>query len=115
MKLIIAIIRPESVDTVREKLYDKEITRITITDVKGHGRQMGRTEVYRGREYQVFFIDKVRLEIAVNEEFVDIAIDAIIEGARNNGKGAIGDGKIFVLPLERTIRIRTGETGGEAI
>ncbi len=109
MKLIIAIVRPESLESVKEELYKKDVRMLTILDVQGHGRQMGHTEIYRGREYTVDFLNKVEIQIAVNDNFVDIAVDALVAGARSAGEGAIGDGKIFVMPLERVVRIRTGE------
>ena len=89
--------------------------RLTVSDVQGLGRQKGHTEIYRGHEYEVNLIRKVKLEIAVNEEFVEPTIEAIIRGARTGEEGKIGDGKIFILPLDDVIRIRTGERGGEAI
>jgi len=115
MKLIIAIIRPESIESVKEALYKKDIKMLTILDVQGHGRQMGHTEIYRGREYQVDFLNKVEIQIAVNDDFVDVAIEALVAGARSEGEGAIGDGKIFVLPLEKVVRIRTGEENESAL
>ncbi len=112
MKLITAIIKPFKLDDVREALSDIGIMGVTVTEVKGFGRQKGHTELYRGAEYIVDFLPKVKLEIAVPEESVDEAIEAIVNTA-NTGK--IGDGKIFVTALEQIIRIRTGETGPEAI
>ncbi|HEX7010013.1 MAG TPA: P-II family nitrogen regulator [Phycisphaeraceae bacterium] len=113
MKLIIAIIQPDKVDQVREALYAAEIYRVTISRVTGHGQQVD-PELYRGQEIAGNLIPKVRLEIAVNDNFVQPTIDAILNSARHNG-GEVGDGKIFVLPLEECIRIRTGEQGGQAI
>ncbi len=115
MKLILAIIQPSKLDDVKTALSQVEIVRLTIMDVQGFGRQKGQTEVYRGREISVNLLRKVQLQIAVNDEFVQPTIDAIIEGGRSDGEGQIGDGKIFVLPLEDCIRIRTGERGPEAI
>ena len=112
MKLITAIVKPFKLDDVREALSDIGIAGVTVTEVKGFGRQRGHTELYRGAEYVVDFLPKVKLEIAVSEEQLDGAIDAIIESANTN---KIGDGKIFVTNLERVIRIRTGETGNEAL
>ena len=112
MKKIEAIIKPFKLDDVKEALTDVEISRITISEVKGHGRQQGHTELYRGNEYVVEYLPKVKVEIVVNDEFVEKAITAISEGART---GKIGDGKIFVSPIEEVIRIRTGERGSEAV
>jgi len=115
MKYIIAIVQPSRLEAVKEALSKVEVFRLTVSDVQGLGRQKGHTEIYRGHEYQVNLIRKVKLEIAVNEEFVEPTITAIIRGARTGEEGKIGDGKIFVLPLDDVIRIRTGERGGEAI
>ena len=115
MKYIIAIVQPSRLEAVKEALSKVEVFRLTVSDVQGIGRQKGHTEVYRGHEYQVNLIRKVKLEIAVNEEFVEPTIEAIIRGARSGPEGKIGDGKIFILPLDDVIRIRTGERGGEAI
>lgn len=112
MKLVNAIIKPFKLDDVREGLSEIGVTGITVTEVKGFGRQKGHTELYRGAEYVVDFLPKVKLEIAVVDEMVDTVIDAITKAA-NTGK--IGDGKIFVMPLEQAVRIRTGETGSSAI
>ena len=112
MKLITAIIKPFKQDDVREALSEIGIAGVTVTEVKGFGRQKGHTELYRGAEFVVDFLPKVKMEIAVSDETVDQAIEAIISAA-NTGK--IGDGKIFVTTLEQVIRIRTGETGNEAI
>ncbi|MBV1912776.1 MAG: P-II family nitrogen regulator [Cycloclasticus sp.] len=112
MKLITAIIKPFKLEDVREELSNTGIEGITVTEVKGFGRQRGHTELYRGAEYVVDFLPKVKLEIAVAEDQLDSAIEAIIKAA-NTGK--IGDGKIFVTNLEKVIRIRTGETGPEAL
>ncbi len=115
MKLIIAIIQPAKLEAVKEALNEVEVVRLTVMDCQGFGRQRGQTEIYRGRELTVNLLRKVQLQIAVNEEFVQPTIDAIIAGGRSSEQGEIGDGKIFVLPLEDCIRIRTGERGPEAI
>jgi nitrogen regulatory protein P-II 1 len=115
MKLIVAIIQPNRLEAVKAALADVEVFRLTVMDVQGFGRQRGQTEVYRGHEFTVNLLRKVQLMIAVNEEFLEPTIDAIIHGGRTGEKGEIGDGKIFVLPMEDCIRIRTGERGGEAI
>ena len=112
MKLITAIIKPFKQDDVREALSEIGIAGVTVTEVKGFGRQKGHTELYRGAEYVVDFLPKVKMEIAVADDTVEQAIEAIVKSA-NTGK--IGDGKIFVTSLEQVIRIRTGETGNEAI
>ena len=112
MKLITAILKPFKLDDVRESLSEIGVQVITVTEVKGFGRQKGHTELYRGAEYVVDFLPKVKLEIAVTDEMVDAAIEAITRVAST---GKIGDGKIFVSPLEQVIRIRTGETGANAI
>ena len=115
MKLITAIVQPARLEAVKEALSKVEVFRLTVGDVKALGRQKGHTEVYRGHEYEVNLLPKVRLDIAVNEEFVEPTIEAIIRGGRSGPEGNIGDGKIFVQPLEDVIRIRTGERGSEAI
>ena len=112
MKLITAILKPFKLDDVRESLSEIGVQGITVTEVKGFGRQKGHTELYRGAEYVVDFLPKVKLEIAVTDEMVDAAIEAITRVAST---GKIGDGKIFVSPLEQVICIRTGETGANAI
>jgi nitrogen regulatory protein P-II 2 len=112
MKFVTAILKPFKLDDVREALSDVGISGITVTEVKGFGRQKGHTELYRGAEYVVDFLPKVKLEVAVTDEQLDSVLDAISKTA-NTGK--IGDGKIFVLDLEQVIRIRTGETGAEAL
>jgi nitrogen regulatory protein P-II 1 len=114
MKLITAIIRENKLDEVREALIEAEITRITVSRVSGHGQQI-REEIYRGQTVVTSLTPKIRLEIAVNDEFVDITVDTIIKSARSNKQGELGDGKIFITPLEECIRIRTGEKGGTAI
>ncbi len=112
MKLVTAIIKPFKMDDVRSALSEIGVQGITVTEVKGFGRQRGHTELYRGAEYVVDFLPKLKLEIAVGDEQVDATIDTIIQSA-NTGK--IGDGKIFVSAMEQVIRIRTGETGEQAI
>ena len=112
MKLVTAIVKPFKLDEVREALSEIGINGITVTEVKGFGRQRGHTELYRGAEYVVDFLPKVKLELAVEDAQTDRAIEVIQQSA-NTGK--IGDGKIFVTPLEQIIRIRTGETGEDAI
>lgn len=115
MKLIIAIVQPARLEAVKAALTEVEVFRLTVMDVQGFGRQKGHTEVYRGHEFTVNLLRKVQLQIAVNDEFVEPTVNAIIKGGRTGEKGEIGDGKIFVLPLEDCVRIRTGERGGEAI
>jgi nitrogen regulatory protein P-II 2 len=115
MKLIIAIIQPSKLEDVKAALSEVEVVRLTIMDCQGFGRQKGQTEVYRGKEISVNLLRKVQLMIAVNDHFVEPTINAIIKGGRTGPSGEIGDGKIFVLPLDDCIRIRTGERGGEAI
>jgi len=112
MKLVTAIIKPFKLDEVREALSAMGVQGITVTEVKGFGRQKGHTELYRGAEYVVDFLPKVKIEAAVADDLVDRVIEAI-EGAARTGK--IGDGKIFVFPVEQVVRIRTGETGADAL
>ena len=112
MKLIIAYIQPEKLNDVKQALYEAEVFRMSVTNALGCGQQKGYTETYRGVVQEVNLLKKIRLEIAVNEDFVEPTIDAIIKGAKT---GNIGDGKIFVLDLGECIRIRTNETGGKAI
>ena len=112
MKKIEAIIKPFKLDEVKEALNSLGIKGMTVTEVKGYGRQKGHTEIYRGAEYVVDFIPKVKMDVVVDDEQVDQVIDTILKVART---GKIGDGKIFVLPVERVIRVRTGETGAEAV
>ena len=112
MKLVTAIIKPFKIDDVRQSLSDIGVQGITVTEVKGFGRQKGHTELYRGAEYVVDFLPKMKLELAVAEELTERVVDAISDTART---GKIGDGKIFVTSLEQVIRIRTGETGAQAI
>lgn len=115
MKLVVAIIRPEKLEDVQKALAERDIYLMTVSDVHGCGRQRGYTEVYRGQEVKVRLLQKIKLEIAVNESFVEAAIEAIVHAARTGDAGTIGDGKIFVLPLDDCVRIRTGERGGPAI
>ena len=112
MKMIQAIIKPFKLDDVKEALKDVGVTGMTVSEVKGFGRQKGHTEVYRGAEYEIEFIPKLQLEIAVPDEKIDSVLKAI-QSSANTDK--IGDGKIFVLPIEQAIRIRTGETGDAAV
>lgn len=112
MKLITAIIKPFKLDEVRESLADIGVSGLTVAEVKGFGRQKGHTELYRGAEYVVDFLPKVRVEVVIADSLVDSAIEAIIKAART---GKIGDGKIFVTPVERAIRIRTGEQDDSAL
>lgn len=119
MKLITAIIRETQLDAVREALIEADITRLTVSRVSGHGQQQG-VEIYRGQKVVPDLIPKTRLEIAVNDEFVDITVDTIISAARSSsnggrGDGTVGDGKIFITPLEECIRIRTNERGHDAV
>ncbi len=115
MKLIIAIIQPSKLEAVKEALTKVEVFRLTVMDCQGFGRQKGQTGVYRGHEFSVNLLRKVQLQIAVNEEFVKPTVDAILQGGKTGDAGEIGDGKIFVLPMDDCIRIRTGERGKEAI
>jgi nitrogen regulatory protein P-II 1 len=112
MKLIIAYIQPERLNAVKQALYEKEIFRLSVTNALGCGQQKGYHESYRGSDIEVNLLKKVRLEVAVNEDFVKPTVDAIVQGART---GNIGDGKIFMIDLSECIRIRTGETGHDAI
>jgi len=112
MKMIVAIIKPFKLDDVRSALAEVGVQGITVTEVKGFGRQKGHTELYRGAEYVVDFLPKVKLELAVDDEQVDQVIEAIIETART---GKIGDGKLFILDLGQAVRIRTGEAGSRAL
>lgn len=115
MKYVIAIIQPSRLEAVKEALSKIELFRLTVSDVQGIGRQKGHTEVYRGHEYQINFIRKVKLEIALDDEYLEPTIEAITDAARTGTEGKIGDGKIFVLPLEDVIRIRTRERGSDAL
>jgi nitrogen regulatory protein P-II 1 len=115
MKLIIAIIQPSKLEAVKAALTEVEVFRLTVLDCQGFGRQKGQSELYRGQEYKVNLLRKVQLQIAVNDNFVEPTIAAIVKGGRTGEEGQIGDGKIFVLPLDDCVRIRTGERGSEAI
>ena len=112
MKLVTAIIKPFKLDDVREALAEAGITGITVTEVKGFGRQKGHTELYRGAEYVVDFLPKIKLEVAVTDEQADAVVEAIMQAA---GTGKIGDGKVFVYALDRVVRIRTGELDADAL
>ena len=112
MKMVVAIIKPFKLDDVREALSEVGVTGITVSEVKGFGRQKGHTELYRGAEYVVDFLPKLKLEIAVVDDQVERVIEAVMQAA---GTGKIGDGKIFVMPIEQVIRIRTGEVDADAL
>ena len=112
MKLVVAIVRPERVNDVLEALYRANVRGVSISRVQGHGGELDRVETYRGTTVQMGLSDKIRVEIAVSAEFVQPTIDALLAGART---GEVGDGKIFVLPLDRVVRIRTGETDDSAV
>jgi nitrogen regulatory protein PII len=112
MKLIIAIIRPFKLDDVRDALTEAGVNGVTVTEVKGYGRQKGHTELYRGAEYVVDFVPKIKIETAVPDARVDVVIEAIADAARTD---KVGDGKIFVMPLDHAVRIRTGEIGEDAL
>jgi nitrogen regulatory protein P-II 2 len=114
MKYVIAVIQPQKLDLVREALMATGVAGVTVSDVQGYGRQKGHTEVYRGHEYTVNFVRKVKLEVACNSTIVEKVVEAISRAAKS-GDGKIGDGKIFVLDLQDTIRIRTGERGADAL
>ena len=112
MKIVMAIIKPFKLDEVREALTSVGIQGLTVTEVKGYGRQKGHTEIYRGAEYAVSFLPKIKIEVAVNSDLVEKAVDAISSAAKT---GQIGDGKIFVYAIEQAVRIRTGETDADAL
>ncbi len=112
MKLVVAVIKPFKLDEVKDALEAVGIRGLTVSDARGFGRQKGHTEVYRGAEYQVDFVPKTRLEVAVDDDHVDEVVKAIVTGARTD---SIGDGKVWVIPAEQIVRIRTGEKGGDAI
>jgi nitrogen regulatory protein P-II 1 len=112
MKKVEAIIKPFKLDEVKEGLHELGVQGLTVTEVKGFGRQKGHTELYRGAEYVVDFLPKIKLEVVVSDDMVDKVVTAVIEAA---GTGRIGDGKIFILPLEEAVRIRTGERGPDAV
>ena len=115
MKLIIAIIQPDKLEAVKNALTDVEVVRLTVLDCHGFGRQKGQTEVYRGHEIAVNLLRKVQLQSAVNDEFVEPTVGAIMNGGRTGAHGEIGDDKIFILPMEDCVRIRTGERGIDAV
>ena len=115
MKLIVAIIRPEKLEDVQQALNEQDVYLMTVSDVRGCGRQRGFTEVYRGTEVQIRLVPKLKLEIAVNEAFVEATIEAIVGAGRTGDTGTVGDGKIFVFPMDDAVRIRTGERGTTAI
>ena len=115
MKLIIAIIQPNKLESVKQALSEVEVFRLTVLDVQGFGRQRGHVETYRGHEIAVNLLRKVQLQIAVNDNFVEPTIAAIVKGGRSGAGGEVGDGKIFVLPMDECVRIRTGERGSDAI
>jgi len=115
MKMVVAIIRPEKLEAVQKALNESDVYLMTVSDVRGCGRQRGFTEMYRGNEMEVRLLPKLKLEIAVNDAFVEVTVEAIVHASRTGETGQIGDGKIFVLPLEDCIRIRTGKRGTEAI
>ena len=115
VKMIVAIIRPEKFETVQAALNERDVYLMTVSDVRGRGRQRGYTEVYRGTEMEVRLLPKLKLEIAVNDAFVDATVEAIVHAGRTPESGQVGDGKIFVLPLEDCVRIRTGERDSQAI
>ncbi|MGJ3265414.1 P-II family nitrogen regulator [Salinarimonas sp. NSM] len=112
MKIVMAVIKPFKLEEVRDALTALGVHGLTVTEVKGYGRQKGHTEIYRGAEYAVSFLPKIKIEVAVSADLVASAIEAIANAART---GQIGDGKIFVVPLEKAVRIRTGETDGDAL
>ena len=115
MKLIIALIQPSKLEAVQNALIEVEVFRLTVMDCQGFGRQKGQRDAYRGHEISVNLLRKVQLQIAVNDEFVEPTVNAIIKGGRSGDMGEIGDGKIFILPMDDCVRIRTGERGSEAI
>ena len=112
MKLVMAIIKPFKLDAVREAVSELGVNGLTVTEVRGFGRQKGHTELYRGAEYQVDFLPKVKLEVAVKDELAETIVNAIVEAAKT---GKIGDGKVFMIDLQHVVRIRTGETDDDAI
>lgn len=115
MKLLIAVIQPTKLDAVREALNKIGVTRMTVCDAQGFGRQLGRTHLYRGHEYTTYLLRKVELEIMVNDDFVERTVEAIVNVARTGPEGTIGDGKIFILPAETTIQINDSERGPSAV
>ncbi|MFO0936495.1 MAG: P-II family nitrogen regulator [Gemmataceae bacterium] len=115
MKLIVAIIRPDKLDDVQRALAERDVYLMTVSEVRGCGRQKGYTEVYRGQEVKIKLLPKLKVEIAVSEPFVEATVEAIVHAARTGEAGTVGDGKIFVMPMDDCIRIRTGERGRDAI
>jgi nitrogen regulatory protein P-II 2 len=115
MKMIEAIVQPSKMEGIKEALTVVEVVRLTVCDVHGYGRQKGHTEIYRSHEYTVNLLRKVKLQIAVNDEHVEPTVNAIIKAGRTGKDGKVGDGKIFIMPMQDCIRIRTGERGPEAI
>ena len=112
MKVVVAVLKPFKLDDVKERVKALGVTGMTLTEVQGFGRQRGHTEVYRGAEYEVDFVPKLRLEILVDDDSVDSVVDAIVDAA---GPGKIGDGKVWVIPVDTVVRVRTGERGPDAI
>jgi nitrogen regulatory protein P-II 2 len=112
VKLVVAIIKPFKITEVKHALSELGVNRMTVSEVKGYGRQKGHTELYRGTEYQIDFVPKIRIEIAVDDEDLDRVLDTIVQSARTE---TVGDGKIFVMPLDEAVRIRTGEHGPDAL
>ena len=115
MKMIVAIIRPEKLEEIQQALAERDVYLMTVSEVRGCGRQRGFAEVYRAQENVIRLVPKIKLEIAVNDAFVEATIEAIVQAGRTGETGKVGDGKIFVLPLEDCVQIRTGETGMVAI
>lgn len=115
MKLIIALIQPHRLEAVKRELHQREIYRLTVLDASGYGRQKGQTQYFRSHEVDSTLIDKIEIQVAVNDSFVEPTVEGIMKGARGEEGGQIGDGKIFILPLEECIRISDGHRGGEAI
>jgi len=115
MKMVVAIIQPAKFEAVKEALAKAGVYRMTVSDVQGFGRQKGHTEIYRGHEYSVNLLRKVKVEIAIEDVQTEAVVTAITEAARSGNEGKIGDGKIFIMPLEDVVRIRTGERGSEAL
>ena len=112
MKAVVAVVKPFKLDDVKDALAGVGVTGMTVTEVRGHGRQKGHTEVYRGAEYQVDFVPKVRIEVLVQDDHADQVVKALVTGART---GSIGDGKVWVVPIEQVVRIRTGDHGADAL
>ncbi len=115
MRMIVAIIRPEKIEAIQQALAEVDVYLMTVSEVRGCGRQKGFSETYRAQENVIRLVPKLKLEIAVNDAFVDAAVDAIVRAGRSGSCGQVGDGKIFILPMDDCVQIRTGETGGVAI